>query len=37
VALSHELILAIVVRPGVGFSALLRDLRHEREALASLV
>jgi predicted regulator of Ras-like GTPase activity (Roadblock/LC7/MglB family) len=37
VALSKELILAIVVRPGIGFSALLRDLRQEREALASLV
>jgi predicted regulator of Ras-like GTPase activity (Roadblock/LC7/MglB family) len=37
VALSKELILAIVVRPGIGFSALLRDLRQERAALANLV
>jgi len=36
-ALSHELLLAIVLEPGVGFAALLRDLRQERAALASLL
>lgn len=37
VALSQDLLLTIVLRPGVGFSALLRDLRQERAALARLL
>jgi predicted regulator of Ras-like GTPase activity (Roadblock/LC7/MglB family) len=36
-ALSHELFLTVVLRPGVGFSDLLRDLRRERDALSMLV
>jgi len=36
-SLSSELLLAIVLEPGVGFAALLRDLRQERDALASLL
>jgi predicted regulator of Ras-like GTPase activity (Roadblock/LC7/MglB family) len=37
VTLSHELFLTVVLRPGVGFSDLLRDLRRERDALSMLV
>ncbi|CAN5807797.1 hypothetical protein BH23GEM6_BH23GEM6_20230 [soil metagenome] len=37
VSLSPELLLAIILEPGVGFAALLHDLRHERAALASLL
>jgi predicted regulator of Ras-like GTPase activity (Roadblock/LC7/MglB family) len=36
-ALSAELFLTVVLRPGVGFSELLRDLRRERADLARLV
>jgi predicted regulator of Ras-like GTPase activity (Roadblock/LC7/MglB family) len=35
--LSEELLLAILLRSGVGFSALLRDVRRRRGHLASLV
>jgi predicted regulator of Ras-like GTPase activity (Roadblock/LC7/MglB family) len=36
-ALSADLLLALVLRPGVGFAALLRDLRQQRGRIASLL
>lgn len=35
--LSDELLLAVLVRSGVGFASLLRDVRRDRGRLASLV
>ena len=35
--LSPELLLAVVVRPGVPFTALLREVRRDRNRIASLV
>jgi predicted regulator of Ras-like GTPase activity (Roadblock/LC7/MglB family) len=35
--LSEELLLAVMVRRGVGFSSLLRDVRRDRGRLAALV
>ena len=35
--LSEELLLAVLLRPGVGFTGLLRDVRRNRGHLASLV
>lgn len=35
--LSDELLLAVLVRPGVGFSSLLRDVRRNRSRLAALI
>lgn len=37
VNLSDELFLTAFLRPGVGFSALLRELRHERDSLLDLL
>jgi predicted regulator of Ras-like GTPase activity (Roadblock/LC7/MglB family) len=37
VALSTELFLTVVLRQGIGFSELLRDLRRERSSLARLI
>lgn len=36
-ALSSDLLLALILRRGIGFSALLRELRHERAVLARLL
>lgn len=36
-SLSTELLLAVLLEPGVGFAGLLRDLRQERGHLASLL
>jgi hypothetical protein len=35
--LSHEVLLAVLLRGGVGFAPLLRDLGRSREQLAALV
>lgn len=37
VALPGDLLLAIMLEPGVGFAPLLRDARRERDALVSLL
>jgi predicted regulator of Ras-like GTPase activity (Roadblock/LC7/MglB family) len=37
VALSGDLLLALILDPSVGFAPLLREVRHERDQLASLL
>jgi predicted regulator of Ras-like GTPase activity (Roadblock/LC7/MglB family) len=37
VALSGDLLLAVLLRPGVGFASLLRELRRERDRLIHLL
>ncbi|MQA88924.1 MAG: hypothetical protein GEU90_01635 [Gemmatimonas sp.] len=36
-SLSEDLLLAVMLRPGVGFAPLLRDLRRERSHLVELI
>lgn len=37
VALSRDLLIALTLRPGIGFAPLLREVRGERDRLASLL